>query len=396
MNPMYRLFVGLFVFCPVIYGLDLVSPRLAASSPMSDTLNDLEKELSQEKRANLREKLRSLKPESPADVDDLVKATKRPWGGPAALAALRRIDEPLTPALREKVVSLVDIDDDTDDLRLLSTIMDVNVRLKAPGARDRMLRRLKREPKAKFQKKEDLHFLWRDDGKKQKEIARIRLLASSLAKLGDADSMAFLFSLDEVMAAGSPAPILAPYGISALDFAVEHYPKESGMRRSGMREVISVATYAEAFPRLRKLLSAADPDIRQVALDTLLRANAPDIDSILERMKEDPDERVRTYSKTASLRKNPTKNRAALMDSISGKGPVDQLTALGIIATHPIPGTEEELERFIREDEKRSPHNPDHRYYAAKAIWKLTGRKIEYSRGVATNQYYPWDDPGRQ
>ena len=84
------------------------------------------------------------------------------------------------------------------------------------------------------------------------------------------------------------------------------------------------------------------------------------------------------------------------MNSISGKGPADELTALRILAASPIPGTEEELEKFIREDEKKRPHSPGHRYFAAKAIWKLTGRKIEYSRGLATNQYYPWDDPVRQ
>lgn len=393
---MYRRSTRLFVLAPMIYGLSLICPHGAASNSIPDVLHKIEKEKTPEKRAKLLEELRTMQPETPADIEYLVTAARRKEGGPAALAALRRIDEPLTPALREKVVSLVDIDDDTDDLRLLSTIMDVNVRLKAPGARDRILTRLKREPKAKFQKKEDLHFLWRDGGKRQKELARIRLLASSLAKFGDADSMAFLFSLDEVMAAGSPASVLAPYEALALDFAIEHYPNETGMRRNGMLDVISAATYPEALPRLRKLLSAADPRVRQVAVDTLLRANAPDIDSVLERMKEDSDEKVRIFSKTSVLRRNPAKNRAALMESIFGKGPIDQLTALRILATDPIPGTEEDLERFIREDERKRPHSPGHRYYAAQAIWKLTGRKIEYSRGAATNQYYPWDNPTRR
>jgi hypothetical protein len=386
---MYRPFIGSMVL------IILLLPRFVWSSPVSEVIQQLESEKSPEKRSKLLERLRSMKPDSPADIDLLLKEAKRPGGAPT-LGILRRIEAPSAPDIQDKILSLVDIDDETEDLQVLSAVLEVNTRARIPGARDRILARLKREPKSKYQRKEDLHFLWRDGGTRQKELARIRLLASSLAKFGDADSMAFLFSLDEVMAAGSPSPILAPYGVLALDFAIENYPNETGMRRSGMLDVISAATYAEALPRLRKLLSAADPRVRQVAVDTLLRANAPDIDSILERMKEDSDEKVRTFSKTSALRRNPAQNSAALMESIFGKGPIDQLTALRILATDPIPGTEEDLERFIREDENKRPHSPGHRYYAAQAIWKLTGRKIEYSRGAATNQYYPWENPTRR
>ncbi len=393
---MQRRLIGLLILTPLFLGLALVSPQPVLGSAVSDVIQEIENERTPGKRAKLFKKLHAIQPETSADVEHLIKTARRAEGRPASLAALRRIKAPLPPEMREKILSLVDVDDDIENLPILSSALDLNTRIQIPGAQERILARLKREPKTTIQRREDLHYLWKDGGEKRKQIERIRLLAASLARLKDEESLAYLCSLDEVVAAGSPGEILAPYRTLALDFAIAQYPRETGLRRDGLLDVISHATYADALPRLRKLLAAPDAQARQVAIDTLVRANAPDIDDVLDRMKWDVDGRVRALSATAALRRNPPKNRAALMNSISGKGPADELTALRILAASPIPGTEEELEKFIREDEKKRPHSPGHRYFAAKAIWKLTGRKIEYSRGLATNQYYPWDDPVRQ
>ncbi|MDO8683941.1 MAG: HEAT repeat domain-containing protein [Armatimonadota bacterium] len=331
----------------------------------------------------------------PADLNVLVKAAQDAEIGSSALISVERIDATASEDLRNALIHLIDVDDDTDDLRVLRTILRVIVKNKFPGSVERVRQRLSREPKTKIRTQDDLKRGWVDNWRKGKRIARVQELARALVALEDRQSLEMLFSLDEVLTGGSAGSMLTPLGKDALLYAASSYVSEEGLRREGCLAVIAMSTSPESIPELRKLIHANDAPLRRAALSALIQAKAPDIESLLEAAKSDEDESIRKLARNESFRISPLKNKIEIERLMASPDSREQLAILQLLAGSPPKGMEDTLENFIHQDEAANPGNPMMRFYAAAALWKLTGKKIEYSRGEATYKPYPWNDPAR-
>ena len=342
-------------------------------------------------RNNARKMLRNSKPKTGAEIKALIGVAQEPEIGGDAIQAIRSIDSTAAKEVSSEMVEQINVADDTTELRVLRAIVDVNVRNKFPGAKEQIRARLNREPKTTIRQKSDKESLWKNNWNKGKQIGRVQILAEALAKLDGPAAIDTLFGLDEVMASGQAGRIVAPLGVSALNRAIKDFQKESGLRQEGCLEIIAFSTSPEAVPILEQQVASNDSKVRRAATTALVRANAPNIDEVLEKMRKDADPGIRRYAEDTLHRRHPENYKQELIDALSGHGAISCTAALGILAENPVKGTEEALEQFIRRDEKENRHSPKLRFFAAKSLWKLTGRKIEYDRGLASYEKYPWE-----
>ena len=338
--------------------------------------------------------LRQRKISSPAELDALVVAAKDKELEGAALYALENMDSSVNEDVKKKAVALIDINDDTSELRLLRTVLRANVKNKFPGATQKIRQRLAREPKTKIKTGDDLKYGWKNNWEKGRRIGLIGRLAQALAESGDRESMENLFALDEVLATPGGPSILLSFGKDSLLYEVERYEREEGLRKEGCLAVVSMSRSDDSIPVLKKLTGHENRNLRYAALNALVLAKADGTESLLEgAAKTDSDEALRRFAQGELIRLNPSRHLEEIKTTLSGSDRKEQLRLLLLIARKPPQGSEGALENFIKDDEKANPDDPDLRAYAAAALWRLTGRKYEYSRGVASHRPYPWDDP---
>lgn len=364
---------------------------ISAQTEILDLISNLRKTGDSIDRKNARKMLRNSKPKTGAEIKALIGATQEREIGNDALQAIKSIDSSAPREVSSEMVEQINVSDDTTDLRVLRTVVDVNVRNKFPGAKEQIRTRLNREPKATIRQKSDKESLWKNNWNKGKQIERVQILAEALAKLDGPAAIDTLFRLDEVMASGQAGRIVAPLGVSALNRAIKDFQKESGLRQEGCLEIIAFSTGPESVPILEQQVASNNPRVRRAAATALVRANVQNIDGILENMRKDADPGIRRYAEDTLHRRHPENYKQELINALSGHGAISCTAALGILAENPVTGTEEALEQFIRQDEKENRHSPKLRFFAAKSIWKLTGRKIEYDRGLASYEKYPWE-----
>ena len=193
------------------------------------------------------------------------------------------------------------------------------------------------------------------------------------------------------MATGSAGSMLAPLGKEAVSYASNQYEKEEGLRKDGCLAVVALADSKEAVPELRKLLKNKHAPLRRAALEALTRIKPDDLGNILSEAESDADEQVKKFAQNQAYRNAPLTRRTEIERKLESKDSREQLEMLQLLASSPPKGMEDTLEKFVKQDELTNPGNPMLRFYAAKALWKLTGKKIEYSRGEATYKPYPWD-----
>ncbi len=188
------------------------------------------------------------------------------------------------------------------------------------------------------------------------------------------------------------AGILTHYGRDAAAYAGAQYAKETGLRKEGCLSVISRTNAPDAVPELKGLMKSPDPKLRHAAVNALATIGTPDAEQILESAKSDPYEPIQTFARHQLYRRNASKHKDEFKRTLSGSDAKEQLAVLRIVATNPSADMVPDLEEFLRKDEKSNPNDPTLRFYAAKAIWKASGKKIEYERGASAFKPYPWDN----
>lgn len=342
-------------------------------------------------RATLHRQLRQYKIETASELDVLVEAAKDDEIGAAALTPIEELGPTASDDVKSKLVALIDVDDESKDLRVLRTVLKVAVKNNLPGAKERIRGRLSREPKTRLRTPDDLKRGWADNWRKGKRIGRVQELARALIVLGDKESIPKIFELDEVLATGSAGSMMAPFGKDGVVYAAAQCEKEEGLRKDGCLAVVAMADSKESVPELKRLLQGKNAPLRRAALEALIRIKPDDLGNLLKAAATDSDDKVKRLALNQSLRQAPLENRAEIERQLASKDPREQLAVLQLLAGSPPKGMENTLENFIKQDEAVNPGNPMLRFYAAKALWKLTGRKVEYSRGEATYKPYPWD-----
>lgn len=376
-------------------GKDNNAKQTKAQSPsgeLSELITNLRaKKLSAQELRDMRNVLRTSRPKTRADVRTLITAAQDDEIRDVVLFAVKSIDSTSPEEVAREIVEQVDANDDTNELKILRAVLDVNVANRLSGAKERIRARLSREPKTIIRKKADKESLWQNNWGKGKRIGRVQVLAEALSKLEGAGAIDTLFSLDEVMSSGRAGLIIAPLGVTALNRAIKDFPNESGLRQEGCLDIIAFSTSSEAVPVLEQLAKSENFKLRHAAVQALVRTNSQNTDRILEEMRKDANQEIRKFAEDSLHRRHPERYKQDFIDALSGRGPISCAAALGVLAESPISGTEEALEQFIRLDEKQNRHNPTLRSFAAKSIWKLNGRKIEYDRGLATYEKYPWE-----
>ncbi len=162
-----------------------------------------------QKRRALLHVLRTRPVRTPEDIDAIVETANDKDISHDALSGLERIENANDPQVRSKLAALVDVNDETSDLRIVRSVLKANLKHKVPGALDRMRGRMDREPKTKIRDRKDRVEWWRDNWKKGRQVGVVQALAQTLAESGDRGSMEKLFALDEVLATDQAASILS-------------------------------------------------------------------------------------------------------------------------------------------------------------------------------------------
>lgn len=344
-----------------------------------------------DQRNQLQRRLRHQKVKSAQELDALIEAAKDDEIAREALVPIEGVDGSANSDVKRKMVDLIDVDDDSKDLRVLRTVLRTTTKHRFPGTHQKVKDRLNREPKTRLREPNDLKRGWADNWRKGKQIGKVQELARALVALDDKGSIPKIFELDEVMSMGSAGSMLAPLGKEAVSYAGNQYEKEEGLRKDGCLAVVALADSKEAIPELRRLLKNKNAPLRRAALEALARIKPDDLGSILSEAESDADEQVKKFAQNQAYRNAPLARRAEIERKLVSKDPREQLEILQLLASSPPKGMEDTLESFIKQDELTNPGNPMLRFYAAKALWKLTGKKIEYSRGEATYKPYPWN-----
>lgn len=387
----------IFICAPLalsVYAAPAPAPGDLDSSdePVAETIRKIRSApRGSDQRNQLQRRLRRQKVKSAQELDALIEAAKDDEIAGAALVPIEGVDGSANGDVKKKMVDLIDVDDDSKDLRVLRTVLRTTAKHRFPGTHQKVKDRLNREPKTRLREPNDLKRGWADNWRKGKQIGKVQELARALVALNDKESIPKIFELDEVMATGSAGSMLAPLGKEAVSYAGNQYEKEEGLRKDGCLAVVALADSKEAIPELRKLLKNKNAPLRRAALEALARIKPDDLGSILSEAESDADEQVKKFVQNQAYRNAPLTRRAEIERKLASKDSREQLEILQLLASSPPKGMEDTLEKFIKQDELTNPGNPMLRFYAAKAFWKLTGKKIEYSRGEATYKPYPWD-----
>lgn len=369
----------------------------SSDEPVSETIRKIRSApRGSDQRNQLQRRLRRQKVKSAQELDALIEAAKDDEIAGAALVPIEGVDGSANSDVKKKMVDLIDVDDDSKDLRVLRTVLRTTSKHRFPGTHQKVKDRLNREPKTRLREPNDLKRGWADNWRKGKRIVRVQELARTLVALDDKESIPQLFELDEVLATGSAGSMLTPLGKEALVYAASQYEKEDGLRKEGCLAVVAMSSSVDSIPELRKIARSKNAALRRAALGALIRAKVPDLSDFLTAAKADEDESVRKLARNESFRIDPLSNREEIERLLRSPDSREQLAILQLLAGSPPKGMEDTLEKFIQQDEIANPGNPMMRFYAAHTIWKLTGRKIEYSRGAATYKPYPWDDPSNK
>lgn len=385
--------------------LFLVAMARASASPISDNIERVLSSPPNERRESwrtLRCSCRQLD-----NLDDVVGALSGK-NKDAAMACLMAVKGPVNGPMGKALLRLVAKEDDS---RVLKTTLQKIVELKVDGAAEAILRRIKKERRIKirdtpkFGKGPDPRaLLWQ--ATKGRHIERVQVLGRSLLEIDcSAATVNLLLDRDELLCLG-PSSTFARCAIPAVNGAAGIASREVGLRRTGALEVIR---YSSSFPgnaqqngsdvsgelyaTLKKLLASSDSDIRMAAYGAISRIRTPESKIVIRSLLVDSDERISKAAYQTLTWDYPEDYRDDILNSIWGRGPIKQLDALHLIARGRLPGIEEELERFIRDEERNNPKSPDNRKLAAQSIWWTKGIKVMYDRGGWDHILYPWDDP---
>ena len=168
---------------------------------------------------------------------------------------------------------------------------------------------------------------------------------------------------------------------------------EDGLRREACLGIISLNSCPEAFPLLRTWIVQGHSELRSAALEGILRIEGeiPGLQDLLESLLEYPEDKLRGRARAVLFLRYPEDYMDEFVASIWGKGPLRPYSALVVASAGNVGCIVNELEKFIERDEKRRPNDAKYRALAAEGIWKATGRKIMYKKGLNRSRPYPWD-----
>ncbi|HXH85589.1 MAG TPA: HEAT repeat domain-containing protein [Nitrospira sp.] len=360
--------------------------------------------------AERRSALRALLKTRPKDGDDIralasLFESLSSVSRPAVLRCLESLEMPVGTSARNELASLVMTKDD----ELLGTVLRLCALNMVSEAIKPIRRRLATEHKMRIRDREVFSGLSRRahfGDPFARAVFRVRELGITLGRLGDVASVDLLFGLDEVICSGSAGEALSSLGLPALNKAVQVARMESGERRRGALDVISLTTTPSALGTLQVLVKDHDPEIRKAAVLAIAGSDSVSGAAILSSLRGELDPKVRYVAWSKAIYANPAKFGREIVSSIREELPLSRGEALLIASTGKVPGIDRELRQFIKDDEKRNGRCAnEERYNAARGIWKLTGQKVEYMRCTHTypppmarimkrNSWvdpYPWD-----
>lgn len=323
-----------------------------------------------------------------------------------ALVCLRSIMGPANEPMKKSLLRLIAKENDSE---VLKTALQKSVEFKIEGTAEIIRKRIGKERKIKirniprFGKGPDPRaILWQFT--KGHHIERVQLLGRTLLGVDcSAHTVNLMLGRDELLCLGSGSTF-ARCALPAVNGAVKIISQEVGMRRTGALEIIRYSTCFsdnawrscsdisdELYLILKDLISHTEPDIRMAAYEAISRIRTPENKTFLRSLLSDSDSRISKAAYQTLTREYPEEYREDILNSIWGKGPIGQLDALYLISRGRLAGIEEELVRFIREEEKKKPNDSDYRELAAEAIWWSTGKKVEYARSYSYPPY-PWEE----
>ncbi|UPT73365.1 MAG: HEAT repeat domain-containing protein [Elusimicrobiota bacterium] len=376
----------------------------AGASPISDNIERVLSSPPNERRESWRTLRCACR--QPENLDDVVGALSGK-NKDAAMACLMAVKGPVNGPIGKPLLRLVAKE---DDAKILKTALQKLVELKVDGAAEAILRRIKKERRIKIQDTpkfgkgpDPRALLWQ--ATKGRHIERVQVLGRSLLGLDcSATTVDLLLDRDELLCLG-PGSTFARCALPAVNGAAGIASREVGLRRTGALEVIRYSTCFsgeswqpcsdisdELYSAVKKLLSSTDPDIRMAAYEAISRIRTPENKTLIRSLLADPDQRISKAAYRTLTLEYPEEYRDDILNSIWGRGPIKQLDALYLIARGRLPGIEEELERFIREEETNKPNDSSYRMLAAQGIWWSTGKKVEFKRFNNNYPSYPWEE----
>ena len=226
------------------------------------------------------------------------------------------------------------------------------------------------------------------------DIRQTQTLARALADLGDYDSIDEILSREEVMSvSGFGGPIVAAFGARVLPKVVEIAHKNDA-RRGGALHAISFLNDPAAIPELVKLSRGSDPQIASAALYSLKKllkgapGRASEIESAYKEQLANPDYQVRAAGYVGLLSVDPFKYRTLIEDAIKNDAHV-RTDILNALSGEKIPEIVPFLKQFIKNDERRAPKWTADRRLAARAIFRMTGERVQYKGLERDRELHP-------
>lgn len=331
---------------------------------------------SQKEREAALDRLFKHRPVAPREVDELREAIKSGDRAvrEAALHSLANFPQDAS-SFKEKYLGL--LDDADEDIQI------VGIR----AAREMKLSQAAPKVRKVLESRPRFNFKGRDPGgATAAHLIFSREAAETLADLGDDSAIDEILSRDEIMAVPSVAgAVVSKYGHKALP-KVLTVARSRSERRKGAIAVIENMRDPMAASDLLQLTHDGDKEIACSAAWAISGIgkglpNKTEVEARLGELREDKGELCVEAAYVGLLSIDSNRYLPNLMAALVKPDPQMGLIQLRVVywlMQHPMPQAVPFLEKMIQADEEANPNDSGFRQEVARAIFKITGRKVSY------------------